>query len=334
MSKQRVGLFNMVINLSKFRTKVLFCIIIIVVLSFGISIVFSWEVLNDNESKILDSEFSLYERTMKRDILSLMMAYPEHITGVKKRDDGKVYIVMNSGNEIIYDDGVAKSFSEKIYNGDLQDMLEDIYPLWDTHKIMEKNIDPGRIRVYSLLKEVYGDSEKKVSSNLENVFIGGSAFAFNKSNNASKSLKKAIDETYELLKVKPEIYQHILPANGTYNYRFIAGTNLLSPHAFAIAVDLKSDSRDYWKWATPEQAEERLNSYPRDVVKIFEKNNFIWGGKWSHFDILHFEYRPEIIIKSRYFIEAHEIIEPWYYGYPVDNEDVLGYIKIIEEALD
>lgn len=84
MSKQRVGLFNMVINLSKFRTKVLFCIIIIVVLSFGISIVFSWEVLNDNESKILDSEFSLYERTMKRDILSLMMAYPEHITGVKK----------------------------------------------------------------------------------------------------------------------------------------------------------------------------------------------------------------------------------------------------------
>lgn len=327
-------LFNMVINLSGFRTKVFFCIIAIAVLSFGISALFSLKVLNDGKGKILDSEFSIYDRTMKRDILSLMMAYPEHIVGVRKKDDGNVYIVMKSGNEIIYDDREEKSFSEKIYNGDLQDMLEDIYPLWDTYEIMEKNTDPGRIRVYSLLKEVYGSSEKEVSSNLENVFIGGNAFAFNKNNNASKSLQDAVNEIYELLKVKPEIYRHVFPANGTFNYRFIAGTNLLSPHAFAIAVDLKSDSRDYWKWATPEMAQERLNTYSRDVVKIFEKNNFIWGGKWSHFDILHFEYRPEIIIKARYFIEAHEAVEPWYYGFPEDNEDVTAYIKKIEEALN
>lgn len=324
----------MVMNLSKHRAKVFFCIIGIISLSFGFSTAFSRKVLNDSEGKILDTEFSLYERTMKRDILSLMMAYPEHIEGVRKKDDGNVYIVMKSGNEIIYDDRGEKSFSEKIYNGDLQDMLEDIYPLWDTYEIMEKNIDPGRIRVYPLLKEVYGSSEKEVSSNLENVFIGGSAFAFNKNNNASKALKKAIDEVYQLLKVKPEIYQYVFPVNGTYNYRFIAGTNLLSPHAFAIAVDLKSDSRDYWKWATPEQAQERLDSYPRDVVKIFENNNFIWGGKWSHFDILHFEYRPEIIIKSKYFVESHEAVDPWYYGFPTDDENVRQYIKIIEEALD
>lgn len=324
----------MVINLSKFRTKVLFCIIIILVFSFGISIAFSLKVVKESKEYILDSEFSSYERTMKRDLLSLMMAYPDHITGVKRCDDQNVYIVMKSGNQIIYNDGVEKSYSQKIYNGDLQDMLEDVYPLWDTYEIMEKNTDPGRIRVYSLLNEVYGDSENKVSSNLEKVFIGGNAFPFNSSNNAAKSLQKAVEEICELAKVKPEIYQHIFPANGTFNYRFIAGTNLLSPHAFAIAVDLKSDSRDYWKWATPEQGQERLNSYPRDVVRIFEKNNFIWGGKWSHFDILHFEYRPEIIIKSRYFIEMHDNIDPWYYGFPTEHEDVLKYIKTIEEALN
>lgn len=323
----------MVINLSKFRTKALFCIIVIIMLSFGVSIVFSLKVVKDSEGNILDSEFSLYDRAMKRDLLSLMMAYPEHITGVKKCDNQNVYIVMKSGKQIIYDDGSEKSYNQKIYNGDLQDMLEDTYPLWDTCEIMEKNTDPGRVRVYSLLNEVYGDTEKKVSLNLEKVFIGGNAFPFNSSNNASNSLQKAVEEIGELVKVKPEIYQHIFPADGTFNYRFIAGTNLLSPHAFAIAVDLKSDSKDYWKWATLEQGQERLNSYPRDVVKIFEKNNFIWGGKWSHFDILHFEYRPEIIIKSRYFVETHDSIEPWYYGFPTEREDVLKYIKIIEEAL-
>ncbi|WP_373463285.1 M15 family metallopeptidase [Herbivorax sp. ANBcel31] len=271
---------------------------------------------------------------MKRDILSLMMAYPEHITGVKKSENGKVYIVMKSGNEIIYDDEKEKSFDEKIYNADLQDMLEELYPLWDTEDIMEKNTDPGRIRVYSLFKEVYGDSQSKVSSNLENVFLGGSGFGFNSNNNASKSLQKAFEEISALAKCKPEIYQYVFPVNGTFNYRFIAGTNLLSPHAFGIAVDLKSDSRDYWKWATPEQGQQRLDSYPRDVVKIFEDHNFIWGGKWSHFDILHFEYRPEIIIKSKYFVEQHEKIEPWYYGFPEGDKNVLKYIKIIEKALN
>jgi hypothetical protein len=28
-------------------------------------------------------------------------------------------------------------------------------------------------------------------------------------------------------------------------------------------------------------------------VEIFERHGFIWGGKWGHFDTMHFEYRPE-----------------------------------------
>lgn len=103
----------MVMNLSKHRAKVFFCIIGIISLSFGFSTAFSRKVLNDSEGKILDTEFSLYERTMKRDILSLMMAYPEHIEGVRKKDDGNVYIVMKSGNEIIYDDRGEKALARK-----------------------------------------------------------------------------------------------------------------------------------------------------------------------------------------------------------------------------
>jgi hypothetical protein len=29
-------------------------------------------------------------------------------------------------------------------------------------------------------------------------------------------------------------------------------------------------------------------------VAVFEREGFIWGGKWYHFDPIHFEYRPEL----------------------------------------
>ena len=28
---------------------------------------------------------------------------------------------------------------------------------------------------------------------------------------------------------------------------------------------------------------------------IFERHGFIWGGKWHHYDTMHFEYRPELL---------------------------------------
>jgi hypothetical protein len=30
-------------------------------------------------------------------------------------------------------------------------------------------------------------------------------------------------------------------------------------------------------------------------VDIFERHGFIWGGKWAHYDTMHFEYRPELL---------------------------------------
>jgi hypothetical protein len=33
---------------------------------------------------------------------------------------------------------------------------------------------------------------------------------------------------------------------------------------------------------------------PFEIVLIFERHGFIWGGKWYHYDTMHFEYRPEL----------------------------------------
>ncbi len=37
------------------------------------------------------------------------------------------------------------------------------------------------------------------------------------------------------------------------------------------------------------------NEIPMEIVRIFEKHGFIWGGKWHHYDTMHFEYRPELL---------------------------------------
>ncbi|EQB87529.1 hypothetical protein M918_09050 [Clostridium sp. BL8] len=42
-----------------------------------------------------------YNTVMKRDILSLFLAYPEHVTGVEKSAEGNVYVILKSGKKNI-----------------------------------------------------------------------------------------------------------------------------------------------------------------------------------------------------------------------------------------
>ena len=274
-----------------------------------------------------------YDRTMKQDLLCLMMAYPEDITNIEKGEDGQVYIVMKSGRKILYDDKRRKNHKQKLANPDLQDMMEQIYPLSRIDKLMDKDFDPGRVRVYPLLKEVYGKTKEEVQSKLISVKVGYKNYPFNENNRAAQNLKAAMGELILLAKNRPETYPFLFPASGTFNYRYISGTNRLSPHSFGIALDLKRDNRDYWKWASREEGEKRLKSYPKEIVEALEKRNFIWGGKWGHFDILHFEYRPELIIKSKYFSNESPSVKAWYSGVsPLDNK-VMSYIQIIDREL-
>ena len=83
-----------------------------------------------------------------------------------------------------------------------------------------------------------------------------------------------------------------------YFWRAIAKTNRLSPHSFGIAVDLNPDKGPYWQWSKL-RPHPLQKTFPSAIVSLFEDNGFIWGGKWEHFDLMHFEYRPELIIKAK-----------------------------------
>ncbi|MGE4284085.1 MAG: M15 family metallopeptidase [Clostridia bacterium] len=272
------------------------------------------------------------EGSIKRDILSLMMAYPEYIIGVEKNADENIYIIMKSERRILYDDRKAKSHAQKLANPDLQDMLEQAYPLNSINSLMPTDFDPGRARIYPLLKEVYGSTKEQIQKNLVNVGLAAGSSQFNKNNQAAASLQTVMKELNSIMKTDAKIAAFVYPMSGTFNYRMIAGTNQLSPHSFGIAIDLARDKCDYWKWATREQGDKRLASYSSELVQVFEKNGFIWGGKWGHFDILHFEYRPEFIIKAKYFVDSVDVQKPWHQGAPSDNQAVQSYIMIIDKA--
>jgi hypothetical protein len=84
---------------------------------------------------------------------------------------------------------------------------------------------------------------------------------------------------------------------GTVNARNIAGTDRPSAHSWGIAIDLAPDLSDYWRWRHGAAISWR-NRMPQAIVDAFEAEGFIWGGRWYHYDTMHFEYRPELLDRA------------------------------------
>ena len=83
-------------------------------------------------------------------------------------------------------------------------------------------------------------------------------------------------------------------------WRVIAGTRRLSVHSFAAAIDVSPKGNPYWRDFPPgTNILPTRQGFPPAVVAAFEAEGFIWGGKWSEFDLMHFEYRPELILLAR-----------------------------------
>jgi len=239
--------------------------------------------------------------SIRIDLFSLFSAYPKNCIYIKINSDKKVFVILDDKTKIIYDDGKIKSFNDKLNDPDIHDMLDQLYIPGKVKKMPQENFDPGRLRIEKFFRSIYGQNRKETLRNCVNVVFSKKKVKFNKKNKAAAALNRVRMELNALLKEKPNLKKYILPISGTFNWRVIAGTNRLSPHSFGIAIDLNSRYGYYWRWETPGvYIKKKIEEYPFEIIDIFEKNGFIWGGKWFHYDLMHFEYRPELLLKYNY----------------------------------
>jgi hypothetical protein len=223
----------------------------------------------------------------------LVSSYPDWIKG---HDDE--FVVLKSGIKLpISDHKINKSFEELLEHPDIDDMFYVSYPVGATPKQPLKNYDPGRVRFEPLFKAMYGDCRRdEVDPKLrtiEWISAKGGRVAITTVNGVDKALSLV---SKDLDALPAAFVKFLTPSARTYNCRTVAGSSVRSMHAYAAAIDLNSRYSDYWRWSTKDRMDPVWkNQIPIEIVRVFEKHGFIWGGYWYHFDTMHFEYRPELL---------------------------------------
>lgn len=231
------------------------------------------------------------------DFYCLRLAYPQ-IVGLAADAQGQ-WLVLNDGRRILYADApdaqapAGQAESEWVVN--VRASMAEPYPLDPTRPDTPLGVSPGRRRSYDLLQALYGATPRAVGSHLVQARLLGQSVHL--SPDAAQAMNRASATLAPLAAQDPHL-KKLLKMDGGFTWRRIAGENRLSPHAFGIAFDVSPGIATYWRWSKlrPHPLQQ---SYPSAIVEAFEDQGFIWGGKWHEYDLMHFEYRPEIICKAR-----------------------------------
>ena len=229
-------------------------------------------------------------------------AYPDWVTAFRiDAESGRSVVVMRDGSTIAWRDGAAPSTAvARTENPSLEDMFALPYPAGAEARVPAPDEDPGRARVTALFEGLYGRQEREVTAALEEVIWlphshsgKPQSLRFNGRHGAAAALR-AVGAELERLPMR--FHKYFEKTAGTFNRRAIAGTNRPSAHSWGIAVDLDVTYSDYWRWSVrPDGGLVYKNRIPIEIVRVFERHGFIWGGRWNHYDTMHFEYRPELL---------------------------------------
>jgi hypothetical protein len=232
--------------------------------------------------------------TYAADAALLVAAYPDFIKGIEGND-----LVWKDGDRMPISDGKPqKDFATLLERPDIKDMFQLPYVAGPPKASPTLNEDPGRIRNEAFFTKMYGDCKKgEVVARMRAVqwmpSHHGGIVMVTTVNGVADKLEAVV---HDLEKLPSTLIRYLVPSAGTYSCRSIVGTQQRSMHAYGAAVDINTKYSDYWRWpaATRDLIQYR-NNIPFEIVDVFERHGFIWGGKWYHFDTMHFEYRPELL---------------------------------------
>jgi hypothetical protein len=228
----------------------------------------------------------------------LVAGYPDDVSRV---DGDKV--VFKDGTELPLGDGAKKPFEAWLAHPSIEDMFLYHYPRGAAAVQPPLNFDPGRARNDAFFTKVYGDCRMPgFAATLTTIrwlpTKSGQRIAVSRRNGVAEHLQAVSNE----LDALPHSYdRYLMPSAGGFLCRTIAGTTERSAHGYGIAIDIATKHAHYWRWAKngPQERPIYRNEIPLEIVSIFEKHGFLWGGRWSHYDTMHFEYRPELLGESQ-----------------------------------
>ncbi len=188
---------------------------------------------------------------------------------------------------------MADSYERMLDNATLADMVSLPYVKGALTAAPLRNHDPGRARHTPLFDAMYGGTLAEVRKNCVPIrWVDGSTLLCTSINNVSKHLQAVADE---LRRLHPTLLRYLSKPGGTLVWRSIAGTDRRSAHSYGIAIDINVAHADYWRNARGSATSLAYkNRIPPQIVDVFERHGFVWGGKWYHYDTMHFEFRPEL----------------------------------------
>jgi hypothetical protein len=237
--------------------------------------------------------FGVPAKAVAASVQDLVRAYPDALAGF----DGSELIWRDGTRMPVGDGRPDKSPQSQLRQGSIQDQLRLTYPA-GAGLLPAPQQDPGRIRNRAFFDKMYGDCRAaEVAPKLVPVVwlptTWGHAVSITSVNGVNRRLAAV---SRELDKLPADDKKYLYPLGGTYTCRAVADTGQTSMHAWGAAIDINPAYSDYWLWRRPAGGlAPYINRIPSGIVAVFERHGFIWGGRWAHFDTMHFEYRPELL---------------------------------------
>jgi hypothetical protein len=209
--------------------------------------------------------------------------------------EGRWEVVLPDGTRLPWEAPPgARSFEQILDRPAPADMFAPRYSKGAIRPVETVDEDPGRVRVEALFRLAY---PRRGLAKIE--VFGKKREVHDK---IAAPLARVAERLARAVAADPTLQPFLSELGGTFNDRVIAGTTRPSAHAFGIALDINPSRSDYWRWQKggPGKKIQWKNRVPQAIVDAFEAEGFIWGGRWYHFDTMHFEYRPELLDPTCY----------------------------------
>lgn len=212
-------------------------------------------------------------------------------------------VALPDGQSVAAEGASSLPPAERLDRATLGDQFAYPYQLgYDLGRRRTPWVDPGRLRNEAFFRALWFATPDAARASLAAVVYPGSTvtarFEVTTRHCAAAQLALALRD---IAAMGVEMDRFFQEPGGSFNWRRIAGTDRLSVHSFGAAVDLNAALGGYWLWTGA--AEGAVGDYrseiPPALVREMERRGFIWGGKWHHYDGMHFEYRPELILHAR-----------------------------------